>query len=241
MPTQLTDNGKALTQALRLPRTLLGRMLAVSLLLHAALFAAFLINTHKTGKGQSIPFIDLTMPWNAPSQPTATTAPSNITENREPAQTAKVKEAAEPKNSGETTRNEPADARSERMQSSSLGFSMSLGYFRGMGEGETLRPEIREYYFRMLQRINESWWMAAAGNTAGAKQEAVLNLTIGRNGDIVDKQLIQSSGSVEYDRTIMRALEVASPLPKLPDDYDGDFFRAPLRLSPPLSLLTKAK
>ncbi len=126
------------------------------------------------------------------------------------------------------------------MQEASLGLSITSGYFSSIGEGETLRDDIRVYYFEMLRRINEKWWLNRESRQTGRKS-AVFYLVIARNGAIVDRMLMESSGNPASDRAMMQALEAANPLPPLPDTYRGDFFQAPLRFNMPLNLLESLK
>ncbi len=113
---------------------------------------------------------------------------------------------------------------------------MTRGYFRSLAEGETLRDDIRMYYFSMLQNINEKWWLDESIDRKGIK-EVVIDIIVAKNGEIVAKQLIRGSGNAAYDNSVLKALEAASPLPPLPESYHGDFFQAPIRLVPPLNLL----
>ena len=64
-----------------------------------------------------------------------------------------------------------------------------------------------------------------------------MNLVISRDGTIVDKQLLYTSGNREYDGAVLKAIELVGPLSPLPQSYHGDFFIAPIRLVAPLNLL----
>ncbi|HEX2770482.1 MAG TPA: energy transducer TonB, partial [Geobacteraceae bacterium] len=118
--------------------------------------------------------------------------------------------------------------------------SITSGYFARIGEGETLRDDIREYYFAMLHSINEKWWVNKDNHPAGRKS-AVFYLVIARNGTIVDRTLVESSGNPAYDKAMLQTLEAANPLPPLPKTYRGDYFQAPLRFNAPLNLMESLK
>jgi protein TonB len=133
-----------------------------------------------------------------------------------------------------------ATARPAALQEASFGLSITSGYFSSIGAGETLRDDIREYYFEMLRRINEKWWLNRESHQAGRKG-AVFYLVIARNGAIVDRMLMESSGNPVCDRAMLHTLEAAGPLPPLPNTYRGDFFQAPLRFNMPLNLLESLK
>lgn len=121
---------------------------------------------------------------------------------------------------------------------SSLSVGLTRGFFRSLADGETLRGEVREYYFELVKRVNEQWWDAANGTgMEPGLQEALVTITVRKNGELLDVRLIRSSGNDQYDRLIMDTLQAASNLPPLPDNYPGEFFQAPLRLMAPRGLL----
>ncbi|AJE03315.1 energy transducer TonB [Geobacter pickeringii] len=132
----------------------------------------------------------------------------------------------------------PSPPPANEAKPSSLSLGMSRGFFRSLADGETLRSDIKEYYFTLVQRINEQWWsVAGQAETGPGKREALVTVVLKRNGEIFDVRLLKSSGSPEYDRLILNALQ-AAPLPPLPDSYPGEFFQAPFRLMAPLGLLS---
>ncbi|MBT1075905.1 energy transducer TonB [Geobacter grbiciae] len=121
---------------------------------------------------------------------------------------------------------------------SSLSVGLTRGFFRSLADGETLRGDVREYYFELVERVNEQWWDAASGTgMEPGRQEALVTITVRKNGELLDVRLIRSSGNDQYDRLIMDTLQAASNLPPLPDSYPGEFFQAPLRLMAPRGLL----
>jgi protein TonB len=126
---------------------------------------------------------------------------------------------------------------SQKMQQNALSLGMNFGFFRSFADGESLRHEIREYYLTMLQKINESWWLIGGADPRGVRQNASIIVRIARNGDIIERKVVNGSGNAEYDRTILRALDVATPFPPLPESYQGFYFDAPLRLVVPSGLM----
>lgn len=214
-----------------------GGMLLLSLLLHAAAFASFLSQGHGGFHRGAVAYLDLNMvmpgaPSAAKPAPTARTEAPPVPappKAQPPSELGRLRE-----NAGKALNN--AATQPEEVQKGSLGLSITSGYFASIGEGETLRDDIREYYFEMLRRINEKWWLSSDGKEKG-NRSAVFYLVIARNGTIVNRMLVESSGNPACDRAMMHALEAASPLPPLPDTYRGDFFQAPLRFNMPLNLL----
>ena len=124
----------------------------------------------------------------------------------------------------------------EERSHTTLGLGLTKGYFRSLGDGETLRLDIKEYYLEMLQGINEKWWLDQQLDQKRV-DPIVINITVARNGDIVGSAVMISSGNPRYDKAVQKSLAEAGPLPPLPADYEGDFFQAPIRLVPPLNLM----
>jgi protein TonB len=121
---------------------------------------------------------------------------------------------------------------------SSLSLGLTRGFFRSLADGETLRSDVRDYYFTLVERVNEQWWSVAGGtDVEPGQREALVTITLRKSGEIFDVRLVKSSGNDEYDRMIMDALQAASHLPPLPESYPGEFFQAPLRLLAPRGLL----
>ena len=129
----------------------------------------------------------------------------------------------------------PQPVVSESLPMNSLGIGLTKGYFRGLGNGDTLRDDVKEYYLAMLERINEKWWMDP--QLEKRLSSIIVNVTVARNGEIVDSVVLASSGDRRYDRAVLAALAAANPLPPLPDHFQGELFEAPIRLVPPLNLM----
>lgn len=221
-------------------RALAGGIFA-SLTIHTVIFASLLVMSQQVSRTtRQALFVDLSSlrdpaatapPLHPPTDSKPRPQPSMMTPVAEPhAVYEPVSPSAEedPQNSPPTQTAEPF----------SLG--LSKGYFKTIGDGTTLRSDIRDYYLRMLQQVNERWWENGAPSDEGAgKGEIFLTVTLSRDGDIVGIRLMQGSGSIDYDRRIIDTLRRASPLPPLPDSYRGEFFQAPLRLVAPLGLLSQ--
>ena len=122
------------------------------------------------------------------------------------------------------------------MEQSSLGLGLSLGRFSTLAEGRTLRDDIKQYYFTLLRKVNEQWWLVGAGGIR-TPTIPVLTVVIGPNGELLNRILEQSSGDREFDGKILRALDAAAPFPPLPQGYRDRQFTAPMRMVPPLNLL----
>ncbi len=65
----------------------------------------------------------------------------------------------------------------------------------------------------------------------------MISVVISRDGNVVKAEIVQGSGSYSYDKSLLKALEAASPFPPLPAQYRMAFFEAPLVFNPPLNLM----
>lgn len=119
---------------------------------------------------------------------------------------------------------------------SSIGLGMISGHFASFAQGESLKDEIRIYYFELMRRINEVWW--TTGSTKGSfVASAAVNIMISRDGKVVGCDLLESSGSREQDQALLESIKKAEPLPPLPQSFPQRTFTAPIRFVPPLRLM----
>ncbi|HMN01381.1 MAG TPA: energy transducer TonB [Geobacter anodireducens] len=218
--------------------------IALSLALHGALYSVTsLLPRHVAGvEGMQVVSVDLSgseIRPVAPSPPDSLPAPvpepvvasdmSLPVENEQPP----AEEAAPPPRAVE-----PPPSPMVQAPPSPLSLGMSRGFFRGIAEGESLRSDVREYYFTLLETINERWWtVASASGMELGRSEAMLTIVMKKSGEMVDVQLVKSTGSPAYDRLILQAVQAANPLPPLPDSYTSELFLAPVRLVAPRGLL----
>lgn len=218
--------------------------IAVSILLH--IVSAYFLLFHFSGapsRSASVTYIDLKSFQQA--APTPMTVPERKAPPAEiPPQPAKqaapetqpeVQRAAVPPAPSATVQ-EPVKAE-EDLPHNTLGLGLTKGYFKSLGDGETLRAGIKSYYLAMLQGINEKWWLDQQLDKRSFAP-MVVNITIARNGEIIGSQILRSSGSRRFDKAVLAALTTASPLPPLPEGFQGDTFEAPVRLVPPLNLMS---
>jgi periplasmic protein TonB len=223
---------------------LFGVMMTLSLLLHLLAFIPLLLQGHGRVAGPQAPFLDLNMGMVTRSAPTTEPAKRPVSGDVEAPGQSQPKQVSlsELDRLRDNAQRSLAGAASQpdSVEDASLGLSITRGYFASIGEGETLRDDIREYYFEILRRINEKWWVNGDNQPTGRKR-AVFYLVIARNGTILDRMMVESSGNTSYDRAMLKTLEASGPLPPLPESYRGDFFQAPLRFNVPLNLLKSLK
>lgn len=206
------------------------KMVVFSLLMHAIFSIALLSGYSGRTGSPNVQYIDLDMMEQA-APPTAMSAPQDAPAPAEEPPIPAVQ--TEPAVEKATVAQEPV--RQEALPPASFGFGIVNGRFGSISDGRTLRDDMREYYLGMLDRFNESW--AKSADTTGIRGAAFI-VTISRNGEIIDTQLLESSGNRSYDRLMLQSLRDSGPLSPLPATYEADFFSAPLRFVGPLNLMS---
>lgn len=124
----------------------------------------------------------------------------------------------------------------EAVHESAIGLGMVSGHFTSFAQGESLKDEIRVYYFELMRRINEVWWTTGAAKGSFVAPASV-NIMISRDGTVVGCELLESSGSREQDQALLDSIKKAVPLPPLPGSFPQRTFNAPIRFVPPLRLM----
>jgi len=124
----------------------------------------------------------------------------------------------------------------EAVHENAIGLGMISGHFASFAQGETLKDDIRVYYFSLMRRINEVWWTGGATKGAFISPASVL-VSISRDGKVVGCDLLESSGDREQDQALLESVKKAEPLPPLPSSYLQRTFNAPIRFVPPLRLM----
>lgn len=152
-------------------------------------------------------------------------------QNRPPENITAQQNATESNNTASPQQPQP-----DNTSAPSLGLGLAKGYFRSLAEGKSLRDDIRNYYFEMVEKINASWWQRADSLRESARQEGVVDIVLGRDGTLYSTSLLISTGTSEVDQAIMEVVRAASPFAPLPASYPGEQFQAPLRIVAPASL-----
>lgn len=92
----------------------------------------------------------------------------------------------------------------------------------GIGALDAETFEFAWYRAALTQRLRSSWAKPSMPNL-GAPIRTVVYFRVMRNGQITDVQLESSSGLDVLDRSALRAVYDANPLPPLPYAYKGGF------------------
>src|ERR1039457_204524 len=204
----------------RRKRDFFGWMVAVSLLLHAVSSAIVLSPRYSNPAWPSVAFIDLTnMQLPEKSQPIP--IPEEKQGNPDPANDNTTSPQPEPVTEAEKLQDgvnrslDAAASNPESLKEKSFGLGLMHGYFSSFSDGETLKNDIREYYLGILQEINEKWWLSREGQRIGIRG-AIIDVVIGRDGKVLQKSLVRSSGNPALDRAMLGAVGSAGPFPPLP-------------------------
>ncbi len=210
---------------------------ALSLIIHIIASTILLLPGRYTLPSTAPLFVDLksmASPAEIPEKLVETLPPTEIPPLPEPLpepapESAKLDKAIE--NSLQKAVQSP-----DAVHESAIGLGMVSGHFASFAQGESLKDDIRVYYFTLMRRINEVWWTGGAAKGAFVSPASV-NLLISRDGKVIGCELLESSGSREQDQALLNSVKMAEPLPPLPQSYPQRTFNAPIRFVPPLRLM----
>ncbi|HXE74234.1 MAG TPA: TonB family protein [Candidatus Xenobia bacterium] len=90
------------------------------------------------------------------------------------------------------------------------------------GAGGTFGGRYPWYVESVRRRISGNWLLAGVDPGVRWAPRAVMSFEVLRDGNIVNIQMLQSSGVPSVDRSCLRAIRDSSPLDRLPSDYPGD-------------------
>ena len=211
----------------------------ISIILHIAVSTFLTLPGHFSGPASAPVFVDLNNMTSLPD-----TVENPVPDPPQADEPAAPDQQPIPETSPEVAQLDKAIESSLRkavqapdaVHESSIGLGMISGHFASFAEGESLKDDIRVYYFSLMRRINEAWWLsgAAKGNFISA---ASANISISREGKLLGCELLESSGSREQDLALLDSIKRAGPLPPLPPSFYGKVFNAPIRFVPPLRLM----
>jgi TonB family protein len=99
------------------------------------------------------------------------------------------------------------------------------------GASDMQRIRLQLYQERIRLQIIDAWILPMPQEEARRLQATAL-LTVSRAGEIAHLKLLQPSGNSLFDESLLRAIKHASPLPPLPEDYQGAFLEVEMRFRP---------
>jgi protein TonB len=210
--------------------------IVISIILHLTASTLLLLPGRYSVPSAAPLFVDLqnmAVPVEAPleeaQQPEAPPLPEPEPLPQANPETAKMEQAIE-------SSLQKAAVTPEAVHESSIGLGMISGHFASFSQGETLKDEIRVYYFELMRRINEAWWTSGAVKGNFVESASVI-IVISREGSVVGCELIESSGNREQDKALLESIRKTGPLPPLPQSFRQLTFNAPIRFVPPLRLM----
>jgi colicin import membrane protein len=114
-------------------------------------------------------------------------------------------------------------------QSTSTTKSAGISGPRGTG----IEPDfyMKQYLSTVYQKIHEHWVLPDLQNWDNSL-EAVLVITIRRDGVITDNFFERKSDNIYFNQFVLKALKDASPLPPFPDQLQENTFEIGLRFKP---------
>lgn len=212
--------------------------LVISLAIHAVAMIAVLVASTRHNPGPAVSYIDInSIDDFAPSAAPVIHSPAAQSARVETAPPVPVPEAQTDPAPAEVL-TDPVQPHTAEALATSLGRGMASGYFSSIADGRNLRDDIREYYFAVLEKVNNRWWQRAETLKESASRDGIVEFLVSRDGTLLDLRLSKSTGSREVDRAISEVLKDTSPFPPLPDSYGLDTFRAPLKIAAPLHLFS---
>ena len=172
------------------------------------------------------PAISKPKPAETPLAPTAseTEPPSGVSPGEQPLQ---APPAAQPSPKGKTS------GEMKDLMATPLGLGMTYGYVDSLGEGVSLREDIRVYYLEVVEKVNHEWWKRAEGLKEPIRRDGFIELHVRPDGSIISQRIYQGTGSQEADQVLRDVIKAVSPLPPLPAGFDQEIFMAPLRIKAP--------
>lgn len=102
----------------------------------------------------------------------------------------------------------------------------------GSGGGPRTLEAIKIYQAEIQYRIQKNWAFSQQLAGHSLELEAVLAIKIMRNGDIEDIWFDKRSGNDYLDESAYKALVKSNPLPPLPSDYSGAYYKIGLIFGP---------
>jgi len=160
-------------------------------------------------------------------KPPSVVRPTKEVRDEVPLPDARVqKKTPEPKPDSGLRGADAASAASAQIAGGPALSGLGLG---GSGGGSPFDQDFEYAYYvqQMLARIHQRWQRTAVRGTA----VAIVRFTIARDGRVLDASIETSSGVPILDRSSLRAVMLADPMPPLPNSYPRDQVGVHLRFT----------
>ena len=100
-------------------------------------------------------------------------------------------------------------------------------------KGTGIEPDfyMKQYLSTVYQKIHDHWILPDLQNWDNSL-EAVLVITIRRDGTVRDSYFEHKSNNIYFNQFVLKAVKDAAPLPPFPDQLQGNTFELGLRFKP---------
>ena len=98
---------------------------------------------------------------------------------------------------------------------------------RSSGDGRVQGLAFLMYTEQVKQRVKESWIVTQT--KTGLK--VVVQFGVRPSGDIIDVEMVRSSGNYTFDQSALRAVHNANPLPPPPQEYQQEFINQKVKVA----------
>jgi TonB family protein len=143
----------------------------------------------------------------------------------------KSKTGAKSKTNGQAEKSMPSSWREGSTLSGSEGQQTAPAGNAGQtGPVSSSNVRFNRYYTAVYNKIHNSWVLPGYGSKR--QLEAVVNIRIAKNGKILNTSFEQRSGSAYFDRSVLRAIKKADPLPPLPVGFNENYLELGIRFIP---------
>ncbi len=97
---------------------------------------------------------------------------------------------------------------------------------------ETTDLRLKIYYTIIWGKIKGGWVLPEGLIKNQEGLEAIISFKILRDGKIENIRFEKPSGNSYFDKSVLRAVEKANPLPSLPGEYEGEYLDIGVRFHP---------
>jgi protein TonB len=95
----------------------------------------------------------------------------------------------------------------------------------GMGSFNINQIDISPWARDVVEKIQKNWAIPASQDE-GRKSVVEITVTIGKNGDLLNVGIRNSSAHPTLDQAALNAVRMSAPFPELPDDFPNDNLEA---------------
>ena len=91
--------------------------------------------------------------------------------------------------------------------------------------GDTQGIDFGPYVQRVGKQIRANWYRQIPLSAEERTGQTTIEFAISSDGKLIDVRLVGASGDPVLDRAAFRGVTLSSPLPRLPSDFTGPYFR----------------